>query len=198
MKTARLLRPTSPQQATSLALRAVVIEILNKIPLRLGNLIGLRLDRHLQRADPLRGRISRLSVPPTETKNKRAIDMPVSAETARFIDEWVRDFRPLVAAGDCIYLFPGHGTGNRPISPQALGEAIKKVTREQAGVELSPHRFLAAYPGHFEEVRRLLVHAKVKTTIRHYAGTQHDAAMQRLGDAILERFPISLGHIQRL
>ncbi len=193
MKTARLLRPTSPRQAASLALRAVVIEILNKIPLRLGNLIGLRLDRHLQRADPGRGRVTRLSVPSTETKNNRAIDMPVSAEAARFIDEWVRDFRPLVASADCIYLFPGDGTGNRPISPQALGEAIKKVTREQAGVELSPHRFrhlaahrfLAAYPGHFEEVRQLLVHAKVKTTIRHYAGTQHDAAMRRFDDAIL-------------
>ena len=87
MQAARRLRPTAPQQAASLAQRALAVELLNKIPLRLKNLIGLRLDQHLQRSDPRRGRINHIAVPLPETKNKRAIDVPISPETARFIDE---------------------------------------------------------------------------------------------------------------
>jgi hypothetical protein len=63
MRAARQLRTASPAQARSLALRAVAIGILIKLPIRLANLAGLRLDRHFHRPDPGRGHISHLLIP---------------------------------------------------------------------------------------------------------------------------------------
>ena len=190
---ARRLRPTAPRQAASMALRAVAIQFLSYHPLRLANVVGLRLDSHLQRSDPRRGRIAHIMIPLHETKNRRAINMPVSKETADFLHEWIRDFRPLVAAADCRYLFPGHGTGDRPMTPQALRGAIKTVTRENVGVELSPHQFrhlvarqvLEESPGDYEVVRQLLVQASLNTTVRFYSGTETAACVRRL-DAVIK------------
>lgn len=195
MATARRLRPTAPRQAASIALRAVALQFLSYIPLRLANVVGLRLDSHLQRSDPRRGPIHHVMIPLDETKNSRAINMPVSKETSSFLEEWIRDFRPLVAAADCRYLFPGHGTGDRPMTPQALRDAIKKITRELVGVELSPHqfrhlaahRFLKAFPGQYEVVRQLLGQACLDTTVRYYSGTDSEASTRLYDDAILRR-----------
>jgi integrase len=111
------------------------------------------------------------------------------------LEEWITEFRPLIAAPDCVYLFPGHRTGNRPISAKSLRNAVKKATREYAGVELSPHQFrhlgahtfLDEFPGHYEEVRRQLGHASVATTTRSYCGAEDESAMRRFDAAILNR-----------
>lgn len=195
LRAARTLRPTAPREAAALALRAVAVEILTKIPLRLANLVGLRLDRHLQRADPRGGLISAIMIPAEETKNKDPICMPVSAETAAVIDEWLKHHRPVVAAPGCVYLLPGHGTGNKPVTPQGLRDAIKAATGQHVGVVLSPHqfrhlaarRFLDACPGHYEEVRQLLGHASVVTTVRHYSGIESESAACRFDEVILNR-----------
>jgi len=138
MESARKLLPVSPRQANSLALRAVIIELLNKTALRLGELIGLRLDRHLQRADPRLRRVSHLSIPAHERKNDRAMSCWVSEKTGRLIEEWITDFRPIAASPDCVYLLPGYGTGNASITPQGLRDAVKSVTRQHLGFALSP------------------------------------------------------------
>lgn len=195
MAVARRLRPTAPRQAASMALRAVALQFLSRIPLRLANVVGLRLDSHLQRSDPRRGAITHIVIPPHETKNSRAINMPVSKETDDFLQEWIRDFRPLVAAADCHYLFPGHGTGDRPMTPQGMRDAIKTVTRENVGVKLSPHQFrhlvahqfLEESPGDYEDVRRLLGQASLTTTVRHYSGTESAASARRLDEIINAR-----------
>ena len=85
--------------------------------------------------------------------------------------------------------------GSRPITPQALSFAVKRATRNFAGVELSPHQFrhlgahifLQEYPGHYEEVRQQLGHASVTTTVRYYAGTEAEAAARRFDAVILNR-----------
>jgi integrase len=194
MRAARQLRVTAPKQARTLALRAVAIGILIKLPLRLANLAGLRLDRHFHRPDPRRGVISHLLIPAAETKNNRAISLPVSRETASLIEEWVTYHRRTVVPG-CAYLFPGDGTGDRSIGHQGLRDAIKGALRTYVGVELSPHQFrhLAArlfldeYPGHYEEVRQLLGHASIATTTRHYSGIENEATARRFDEVVLGR-----------
>jgi integrase len=196
MRAARKLRLTDPPEAKTLAMRAVAIEILTKIPLRLSNLRGLRLDRHLQRPDPRRGAFTHIVVDILdETKNSRAICMPVSRTTAAMIQEWITDFRPLVGSPECVFLFPNGDGGNRPITPQGLRDAIKTAMAEHVGVVLTPHQFrhlaarvfLEAFPGHYEEVRQLLGHASITTTIRHYSGIESEASARRFDEVVLNR-----------
>lgn len=195
MEDARSLLLTSPHQAVSLALRAVAIEILTKTPLRLGELIGLRLDQHLKRPDPKRRRISHIEIPREERKNEEDLSVEVSKETSALFNEWVTVFRSISASPDCVYLFPGHGTGNRPITPQGMRDAIKDVTGKRVGVKLSPHvfRHLAAYhvlevrPGQYGLVQRLLGHKSILTTQRHYAGREGKAAHKMYDALVLNR-----------
>lgn len=196
MRAARKLRLTDPSEVKTLAMRALAIEILTKIPLRLSNLRGLRLDRHLQRPDPRSGRITHIVVDILdETKNKRAICMPVSRTTEAMIQEWITDYRPLVGSPNCVYLFPNGDGGNRPITAQGLRDAIKTAMAEHVGVILTPHQFrhlaarafLREFPGHYEEVRQLLGHASIETTIRHYSGIESESAARRFDEVVLKR-----------
>ncbi len=194
MEDARSLLLTSPRQAKSLALRAVVIEILTKTPLRLGELIGLRLDQHLQRPDPRR-HISHLSILRHERKNDEAYSVSVSKETGALLQEWIDTFRSIGASPDCVYLFPGHGTGNKPITPQGMRDAVKGVTDKRVGAKLPPHRFrhlaahhfLESHPGQYGQVQGLLGHKNQETTQRHYAGRESKAAHQAHDELVLNR-----------
>ncbi|MGK7870988.1 tyrosine-type recombinase/integrase [Falsiroseomonas sp. E2-1-a20] len=192
MEAARLLRATSPDQARSLALRAVLVGILTKLPVRLANLVGLRLDRHLQRPDPKRSRITHLLVPAEETKNRRPISLPVSRDTAELIEEWITDYRAPSVPG-CAYVFPIQGIGDRPMSHQGLRDAVKDALRTYVGVVLTPHQFrhlaarlfLEAFPGHYEEVRQLLGHESIVSTTRHYSGIESEASARRYDEDVL-------------
>ncbi|MDT8351883.1 tyrosine-type recombinase/integrase [Roseomonas mucosa] len=193
MQAARELRDGAPAQARSLAMRAVAVGILSCLPLRLANLAGLRLDRHFHRPDPRRGAITQLSIPPEESKNGRAIDMPIVPEVAVLIREWIAGYRP--SAPGCPWLFPGYGKPGERIGHQGLRDAIKASIAAGAGVTMTPHqfrhlaahRFLEAYPGHYEEVRQLLGHASIATTARAYCGTEQAAAARRYQDLALGR-----------
>jgi integrase len=175
MSIARSLLAESPAQAASLALRAVTIEILLSCPLRLGNLRGLRFDWHLHRDDCRGSLISAILLQPNEVKNEKPIIVRVSP--------------------DCLYLFPGHGTGNQPIGAQGLRDAIKRATAEYVGVAITPHqfrhlaarRFLAVHQGHHEEVRQFLCHKSIETTTKTYCGSDTTSALGRLDEVIADR-----------
>lgn len=185
---ARRLRASDPLHAAGLARVALAIELLTKIPLRLKNLIGLRVDRHLHRADPRRGLVTAIQIDAEETKNNRAIVMPVSPATAAIIEEWTRDFRIMSP-----WLFPGGNDADHPITPQGMRDAIMRTTRRHVGVALTPHQFrhLAAMlylehcPGDYESVRQLLGHASLATTLRAYVHSESGAAAKRYDEMVL-------------
>ena len=195
MAVARSLLADSPRQAASVAMQAVAVGLLTRIPLRLANVVGLRLDEHLQREDPTQPAISHIMIPADEVKNKRPIVLPVAPKVNRLLQEWIVTYRPIDAAPGCHYLFPGHGTGDRPITPQALREAVVKATREHAGVRLSPHqfrhlaarKFLKAFPGQYEVVRQLLGHADLATTLRAYCSQEDEEAIRRYDEVVSQR-----------
>jgi len=201
MRKARTLRTSSPARACSLALRAAVIELLSKIPLRLANLLALRLDSHLHRSDSRQGLMTGITLQAAETKNHQDIAFPVSRETGLILREWINDFRPIVAPPGNRFLFPGHGTGDRPMTPQALRDAVKDTMQRHVGVVLSPHQFrhLAAnlyldqFPDGYETVRQLLGHADLKTTLRAYAKIRRDQAVKRFDEVILSARPTGKG-----
>jgi integrase len=194
MDAARKLLATSPKEAVSLAFQAAVIQLLSRNPLRQGNLRALEFQRHLKYADA-GGLISHIDIEADETKNTRAILAPVGPDTARMLRIWIDDFRPLIADPTCLYLFPGHGTGNRPITPQSLRDAVKAATRRVLGVAITPHQFrhlaakayLREFPGEYETVRQFLGHASLVTTIRSYCDDADEAAMRRFEQTMLAR-----------
>ena len=193
MRVARDLRTKDREGAQSLALRAVAVGILTQIPLRLANLAGLRLDKHLHRPDTRKGTFSHVMIPDDEMKTGNSITLPVASRTAGLIDEWVRLHRPDTGAGTP-WLFPGYGpVPGKAIGHQGLRSAIKDAVFEHAGVEITPHQFrhlaarlfLETFPGHYEEVPQLLGHASVVTTTRHYSGIERETSARRYDEEVL-------------
>lgn len=183
---------SDPRRAASDAMRALGIAILSRAPLRLANICGLRLDRHVYRPDPKRTRITAIHIPAEEAKTPEPIHMSVSAELSKMFNTWIEVFRPIIARPGCVFVFPGYVDRDPPITPQAFRDAIKDATHRHAGVRLSPHKFrhlaahryLAEYPGDYEPVRQFLSHATIETTRRFYAGTDQAAAVQLLDEVI--------------
>ncbi len=198
MKAARKLREKAPVKAASLAMRALAIEILTKLPVRLANLTGLRFDLHLHRSNLGTALIVHIDIGGNEVKNARALTLPVSTTTAAMISEWNMHFRPAIAELGSPFLFPGAGSVTKPITHQGLREAVKAVTSDHLGVAITPHQFrhiaakqfLRSNPGHYEEVRQLLGHKAVATTVRSYAGIEQEAAIKRHDEVLSDRLTV--------
>lgn len=132
------------------------------------------------RNDPKGRLVTHLWVPEDETKNSRLISVPIGVTLAAMIETWVTRFCPLEAAPGNVFLFPG--VEKRRITAQGMHDAIKAITHELVGVEVSPHKFrhlnavafLKEYPGQYEMVRQMLNHAIVETTVRAYCGVEQD------------------------
>ncbi len=198
MKAARKLRIGAPQQAASIAMRALAIELLTKIPLRLANFTGIRLDKHLYRTDLRSSLFTHVDFEVDEVKNKRALSSPLSRSISAMIDEWIKDFRPAIAMPGSPFLFPGANSISKPISPQGMRDAVKAVTMDHLGVTVTPHQFrhlaarifLDTFPGHYEEVRQMLGHANAAVTERSYAGIERESAIRRYDEVLSARLKV--------
>ena len=108
---------------------------------------------------------------------------------------WRREFRPILEVGQSPFLLPGATGPDKPVTPQALRDGIKAVTKAHIGVTLSPHQFrhlaakqfLREYPGHYEDVRLMLGHVSTETTIRHYSGAEGTEAHKRHADLMQKK-----------
>jgi integrase len=194
-----------PRKAVTLAMRAVAVMFLTHIPLRLANLQGLLIDEHLYRSGTRERRFAGVRIQAADTKNRRLIDFPIPTGLADLLQEWIDDVRPIIARDANPYLFPGFHSGDRPITPQALREAIRETLLREAGVALTPHQFrhLAAvsflmhHPGQYEIVRHLLGHADHKTTLRSYCGPERTAAIACFVGHVAERSRARRGPARR-
>ena len=124
-KAARTADTTDVRMARRFML-AVAIEVLLVCPLRMMNLTGLRLDRHLQRLGPGGRWITHIVIDGTETKGHAAIEWPVPPATAKLLDVWQRVWRPVMAGDNAgnAYLFPALGKDSSK-SQNALANGIK-------------------------------------------------------------------------
>lgn len=185
----------SPREAASLALRALAIGFLQQIPIRLKNLCALHLIDNLHRADPRHGLITHVLIDRSQMKVEKPYGRPITQELAKLLEVWIRLYRPHIAAPECLYLLPGSGTGDRPITPQALREAIANATERFAGVRMTPHqfrhlsvhRFLDAFPGQYEAAAEFIGHSDPRTTRRAYRSKSVEQTVERFYGAVLER-----------
>jgi integrase len=177
------------QAAARLVMHAVALEILTVCPVRRSNLAQLRLDQHLQRARP-GAPIHEIYVPSDEVKNSEPVAVPISSETAQFIETYLRDYRPHLAAPGNPFLFPGRGQQAR--RAQDLSVALKQIVGQALGAEFNlqlmrhfaVYHFLKAFPGHYEIVRQLLGHRSVATTRTFYAGLEARFAARKLDNLV--------------
>jgi integrase len=169
---------------------ALALALLLVAPIRIKNLAGLDLERHLVRTRPGRNGIVHLVIPAREVKNKNDLEFELPAEVVELLDIYVERYRPRLVSVPSPWLFPALDGG--PKAAAALGAQITKMVKAQAGLALNPHlvRHLAAKlilddsPGAYETVRQLLRHKSLETTVRFYCGAEEKTAFRQY-DGIL-------------
>jgi hypothetical protein len=179
MSTARSQRSSAPHRAVVTAQLAVAIAILTVAPVRLANLVAIRLGVNLIKPG---GPDSNywLVFPEHDVKNRVRLDYPLDQYLTRVIDEYVHHFRPILLRDrNDDWLFPGQRGGAK--SSILLSGQIKQRIYQTTGLRMTVHQFrhaagaliLQARPGEYELVRRLLGHRNVQTTIKAYIGLEN-------------------------
>ena len=141
-------------------------------PLRVQNLAGIQLNRHLHR----RGEEWWVAFMGTEMKGKRPIQFPWPAILAEALERYLKVYRPVLLDGgpdDGALWITRTGT---PMPAAALRQRISYWTKEAFGASINPHSFrhvaattiATAAPENVTDAARVLGHADLRTTEAHY------------------------------
>jgi integrase len=171
---------------------AVAIAILTVAPVRLANLVAIKLGINLIKPG---GPDSNywLVFPDHDVKNRVRLEYPLERYLTRMIDEYVHDFRPtLLRGGNDDWLFPGQrGAAKAGI---LFSGQIKQRIYQTTGLRMTVHQFrhaagaiiLKHRPGEYELVRRLLGHRNVQTTINAYIGLENIHASEIFSKIVMK------------
>jgi len=192
MSTARSQRASAPHRAAVTAQLAVAIAILTVAPVRLANLVAIRLGINLIKPG---GPDSNywLTFPDYDVKNRVTLEYPLEQYLTRMIDEYVHDFRPIVLRGrNDDWLFPGQHA--RAKASSLFSGQITQRIYQTTGLRITVHQFrhaagaliLQSRPGEHELVRRLLGHRNVQTTINAYIGLDNIHASEIFSKIVMQ------------
>ncbi len=180
----------APVKAAVTAQIAVAIAILSFAPIRLGNLVAIKIDENLIKPGGP-GSPFWLTFPHYDVKNRVRLDFTFDEELTELIDEYVHDFRPhLMRGSNSNYLFPGM-TGEPKTANMFSGQITDRI-EDATGLRITAHQFRHAaaaiylhhHPGAYEVVKRLLGHRNIQTTINFYCGLETTQANQEFGKLI--------------
>jgi integrase len=171
---------------------ALAIELLLMAPMRISNLAGLSLERHVSRSRLGNGDVVHIFVEPDEVKNREYLEFPLPAETVELLDLYLKHYRPRLVQGRSEFLFPGRG--DRPKAAGHLGKQITRTIHQQTGLVTTAHSFrhigaklyLDLNPGSYELIRRVLGHKSIDTTVSNYTGLESAAAVRHFDRTILQ------------
>jgi integrase len=167
---------------------ALALELLLMRPIRLKNLVELRLNTHVMRS----GRRTFIVIPADEVKNDVELDYPIPPESAVLLEYYVKCLLPLFGPNPMRWLFPG-GRADGSRSPARFSALFIETIRKETGLYLYPHLtrhfgaalYLREHPGAFEVVRRVLGHKSLATTTRSYANFEDERAVQMFDRLVL-------------
>jgi integrase len=170
---------------------ALLINLLLVMPMRIANLVGLRLGTHLLRAP--QGETF-LVLPGEEIKTGQPMDCVLPSKTVLMLERYLERYRPLLGEGGSDWLFPGHTPG-QPKSQDGLRDQITTVLAERCGVAMHPHLFrhlsaqmiLQAHPGAYGLAQRILGHKQISTTMSFYTGLETGQALRHYHQVVLAR-----------
>ena len=172
---------------------ALAIALLSVAPMRIENLRTLDRDRHFVRAFSDKDPVLQIRIEARDVKNDVDLAYPVPDDVAALLDLYMARYQPLLTNGHpSTLLFPGR-TG-RPKAANALRRNLCNMIRRELGLHVNPHLFrhlaahlfLRRHPGHYEDVRRILHHTSIQTTINAYAGLEAATALGRYDSVVLE------------
>ena len=170
---------------------AVATELLLMAPVRMSNLIAIRVGDELIRPGS-RGPPYRLVFEPADTKNAELIEFELPAELSKMIDVYLQQFHPLLTRPNNPYLFPAKASGHK--AQQTLSQQLQEKLLDRLGFKMTPHQFrhlsawlyLRRHPGDFVTVQKLLGHKNIKTTINFYTKLDTATAAQHYDALIAE------------
>jgi integrase len=170
---------------------ALCVELLLMTQLRIANLAGLDIDRHIifsrRRGGPVH-----IAIPKEEVKNEMEIEGELPASAVHLLDVYLKIYRPLLLRVPSRWLFPGEGADHKYTN--GLSVQIKTTIASKTGLQVNPHLFrhiggklyLDHNPGAYGVIRLVHRHKTVETTIRHYCGTETAAAMRQFDAQVLK------------
>jgi hypothetical protein len=139
MSTARSQQSSAPIKAAVTAQLAVAIAILTVAPVRLANLVAIKLGINLIKPD---GPDSNywLIFPDYDVKNRVRLEYRLEQYLTQLIDEYVHDFRPVLLHGrNDDSLFPGQRGGAK--SSILFSGQITKRIYQATGLRMTVHQF---------------------------------------------------------
>jgi integrase len=193
MEKARKLRDQAPVKAAVTAQLATAIAIFTFAPIRLGNLISIKLEENLIRPGGPNSPYW-LVFPDYDVKNRVTLQFKLVPELSELIDEYINDYRPALLRGSKdLWLFPGQ---KRQIkNSRTLSLQVTQRVMKDTGLRITVHQFrhaaaaifLKHRPGQYELVRQMLGHKNIQTTMSFYVGLENIQATEIFGDIIKQR-----------
>jgi hypothetical protein len=124
MEQARRDRHHAPMKAAVTAQLAIAIAIFTFAPVRLGNLISIRLEENLIRTGHPDAPYW-LVFPHYDVKNRVQLQFKIRSELGDLIDEYINDYRPTVLRGsNDLWLFPGEKRETKIHGPSVFRSLI--------------------------------------------------------------------------
>jgi integrase/recombinase XerD len=160
----------------------LMVATITLMPLRRRNFSALSIVRHLRRNRD----IWSIEIPAEETKQNRAIEMPVPSVLLRHFRYYFDCIRPILLSGqfcDNFWISVRH----TPMTDHSVYVSMTKFTRDVFGESINPHRFrhiastttVVAAPEMLESARALLTHGDSKITRNRYIVGQSLAASRQ-------------------
>jgi integrase len=193
MAEARLLRHQAPVKAAVTAQIATAIAILTFAPIRLGNLIQIKLDENLIKPGSLDDPYW-LVFPHYDVKNRVRLPFKLVPQLCEIIDEYIHDYRSVLLRGsNATWLFPGETGGVK--TSRTLSLQITDRIEKGCGLRITAHQFrhaaaaifLKDHPGEYETIRQLLGHRNIQTTMNFYVGLNTIQANELFSEIIKKR-----------
>jgi integrase/recombinase XerD len=165
----------------------LIIALLAVIPLRRRTLAALRIGKHLVKS----GKIWSLDIPAEDTKTRRSLEYPISAELSGRIDLYLANFRcriPGASAHDGLWA----AERGRPMDDGSIYGTVRRRTQEAFGFPVNLHRFRHAAatlwssqdPANVRGAKDLLGQSSFGTTEKHYIMAGSRIAGRALARAI--------------
>jgi len=184
----------NPQASATQYRDGLIIALLAARPIRLKNLAGLEIGRHLTKLD----NIYWLRIEAEEVKNRKHIEVPVPETLTPYIEQYCAVYRPLLlgtSISDRLWI-SRLGT---PLADSVIRYHIKNRTQKAFGHPITPHLFrdcaatsvAIGDPDHVHIAMNILGHHSLATTQQYYdqskmlaAGRNYQSALGKLRDTM--------------